>query len=167
MLRSRRPFASPRLRGHVAPGAGGRRRDPVLDHPARLSVSGQPDARVVVLLYRRVHRSTTTGKSSPVSVGDRRDGLSGGASSILDLVFGYPFAYILIRKIRYREFVRTMMTFPLFGPLYLAFGLFYILLPNGPLGPALHDARASTSPSTSSRRLRCSSRWRSSRSPSW
>ena len=58
-----------------------------------------------------------------------------GASSILDLVFGYPFAYILIRKIRYREFVRTMMTFPLFGPLYLAFGLFYILLPNGPLGP--------------------------------
>jgi putative spermidine/putrescine transport system permease protein len=56
-------------------------------------------------------------------------------SSILDLIFGYPFAYILIRKIRYREFVRTMMTFPLFGPLYLAFGLFYILLPNGPLGP--------------------------------
>ena len=58
-----------------------------------------------------------------------------GASSLLDLVFGYPFAYILIRKIRYREFVRTMMTFPLFGPLYLAFGLFYILLPTGPLGP--------------------------------
>jgi ABC-type spermidine/putrescine transport system permease subunit I len=58
-----------------------------------------------------------------------------GASSVLDLIFGYPFAYILIRKIRYREFVRTMMTFPLFGPLYLAFGLFYILLPNGPLGP--------------------------------
>ena len=58
-----------------------------------------------------------------------------GVASLLDLIFGYPFAYILIRKIRYREFVRTMMTFPLFGPLYLAFGLFYILLPNGPLGP--------------------------------
>jgi putative spermidine/putrescine transport system permease protein len=56
-------------------------------------------------------------------------------ASLLDLVFGYPFAYILVRKIRYREFVRTMMTFPLFGPLYLAFGMFYILLPNGPLGP--------------------------------
>ena len=56
------------------------------------------------------------------------------AASLLDLLFGYPFAYILIRKIRYREFVRTMMTFPLFGPLYLAFGLFYVLLPNGPLG---------------------------------
>jgi putative spermidine/putrescine transport system permease protein len=56
-------------------------------------------------------------------------------ASLIDLVFGYPFAYILVRKIRYREFVRTMMTFPLFGPLYLAFGLFYVLLPNGPLGP--------------------------------
>ncbi len=57
-----------------------------------------------------------------------------GFASILNLIFGYPFAYILIRKIRYRELVRTMMTFPLFGPLYLAFGLFYVLLPNGPLG---------------------------------
>lgn len=56
-------------------------------------------------------------------------------SSLLNLLFGYPFAYILVRKIRYRELVRTMMTFPLFGPLYLAFGLFYVLLPNGPLGP--------------------------------
>jgi ABC-type spermidine/putrescine transport system permease subunit I len=58
-------------------------------------------------------------------------------SSLIDLVFGYPFAYILIRKIRYRELVRTMMTFPLFGPLYLAFGLYYLLLPNGPFAPAL------------------------------
>jgi ABC-type spermidine/putrescine transport system permease subunit I len=56
-------------------------------------------------------------------------------ASLIDLLFGYPFAYILIRKIRYREVVRAMMTFPLFGPLYLAFGLFYVLLPNGPLGP--------------------------------
>lgn len=58
-------------------------------------------------------------------------------SSGLDLLFGYPFAYILVRKVRYREFVRTMMTFPLFGPLYLAFGLFYVLLPLGPFGPLL------------------------------
>lgn len=58
-------------------------------------------------------------------------------SSLIDLVFGYPFAYILIRKIRYRELVRTMMTFPLFGPLYLAFGLYYLLLPNGPFAPVL------------------------------
>src|SRR5688500_14684366 len=60
-------------------------------------------------------------------------------SSILDLVLGYPFAYILIRKVRYRELVRALMTFPLFGPLYLAFGLLYILLPNGPLGPLLES----------------------------
>ena len=75
-----------------------------------------------------------------------------GVSSVLDLVFGYPFAYILIRKIRYREFVRTMMTFPLFGPLYLAFGLFYILLPNGPLGGIFRRCSGSMSPSTSSPR---------------
>lgn len=57
-----------------------------------------------------------------------------GTATLICLLFGYPFAYILIRKVRYRELVRTMMTFPLFGPLYLAFGLFYILLPTGPLG---------------------------------
>ena len=57
----------------------------------------------------------------------------GTLSSIVNLVFGYPFAYILIRKVRYRELVRTLMVFPLFGPLYLAFGLYYVLLPNGPL----------------------------------
>jgi spermidine/putrescine transport system permease protein len=53
-------------------------------------------------------------------------------SSVIDLVFGYPFAYILIRRVRYRELVRTLMVFPLFGPLYLSFGLHYILLPGGP-----------------------------------
>lgn len=58
-------------------------------------------------------------------------------SSLLDLIFGYPFAYILVRKVRYRELVRAMMTFPLFGPLYLSFGMHYMLLPNGPLGPLL------------------------------
>ena len=58
-------------------------------------------------------------------------------ASLIDLVFGYPFAYILIRRVRYRELVRAMMTFPLFGPLYLSFGLQYMLLPNGPLGPVL------------------------------
>ncbi len=56
-------------------------------------------------------------------------------ASFLDLLFGYPFAYILVRKVRYRELARTLMTFPLFGPLYLAFGMFYLLLPKGPAGP--------------------------------
>ncbi len=60
-----------------------------------------------------------------------------GLSSILDLVLGYPFAYILVRKVRYRELVRTLMTFPLFGPLYLSFGLSYLLLPKGPMGPLM------------------------------
>jgi len=58
-------------------------------------------------------------------------------SSIITLIFGYPFAYILIRKVRYRELVRTLMVFPLFGPLYLAFGLYYVLLPKGPLAGVL------------------------------
>ena len=86
-------------------------------------------------------------------------------ASVLDLVFGYPFAYILIRKIRYREFVRTMMTFPLFGPLYLAFGLFYVLLPNGPLGP-LFAARHQVAKYLFSR-AQFSFRWRSLRFRSW
>jgi putative spermidine/putrescine transport system permease protein len=58
-------------------------------------------------------------------------------SSLIDLIFGYPFAYILIRRVRYRELVRTLMVFPLFGPLYLAYGLSYIFLPNGPVSPLL------------------------------
>jgi putative spermidine/putrescine transport system permease protein len=61
----------------------------------------------------------------------------GFLSSLLTLVVGYPFAYILVRKVRYRELVRTLMVFPLFGPLYLAFGLYYVLLPDGPLAPIL------------------------------
>ena len=42
-----------------------------------------------------------------------------------------------MRKISYRGLVRTLMVFPLFGPLYLAFGLYYVLLPNGPLFPVI------------------------------
>jgi ABC-type spermidine/putrescine transport system permease subunit I len=60
-------------------------------------------------------------------------------ASVLDLIFGYPFAYILIRRVHYRELVRTLMVFPLFGPLYLSFGLHYVLLPTGPLGPTLES----------------------------
>jgi putative spermidine/putrescine transport system permease protein len=60
-----------------------------------------------------------------------------GLASLLDLLFGYPFAYILVRQVRYRELVRALMIFPLFGPLYLAFGMYYLLLPNGPVGGML------------------------------
>ena len=61
-----------------------------------------------------------------------------GLSSLLDLLVGYPFAYILVRKVRYRDLVRATMMFPLFGPLYLSLGLHYLFLPNGPLAPLLN-----------------------------
>ena len=42
-----------------------------------------------------------------------------------------------MRKIRYRDFVRAVMVFPMFGALYIAFGLRFILLPGGPATPIL------------------------------
>lgn len=58
-------------------------------------------------------------------------------ATLVDVVFGFPFAYILVRKVRYRDLVRATMTFPMFGALYLAFGLRFILLPGGLLDPVL------------------------------
>jgi ABC-type spermidine/putrescine transport system permease subunit I len=58
-------------------------------------------------------------------------------STIIDLVFGFPFAYILIRRVHYRDLVRALMAFPLFGALYLSFGLSFIFLPNTPFGNLL------------------------------
>jgi putative spermidine/putrescine transport system permease protein len=58
-------------------------------------------------------------------------------ATIVDLVFGFPFAYILVRRVRYRDIVRALMVFPMFGALYVAFGLRFLLLPNGVLGQAL------------------------------
>ena len=56
-------------------------------------------------------------------------------ATLADLVFGFPFAYILVRKVRYRNLVRALMVFPMFGTLYIAFGLRFILLPGGPATP--------------------------------
>jgi putative spermidine/putrescine transport system permease protein len=56
---------------------------------------------------------------------------------LVDLVVGFPFAYILVRKIRYRNLVRGFMVFPMFGTLYIAFGMRLALLPGGPLGSLL------------------------------
>jgi len=56
---------------------------------------------------------------------------------LVDLLFGFPFAYILVRKVRYRNLVRALMVFPMFGTLYIAFGLRFILLPGGPATPLL------------------------------
>lgn len=58
-------------------------------------------------------------------------------ATIADLIFGFPFAYILVRKVRYRNIVRALMVFPMFGTLYIAFGLRFILLPGGPASPIL------------------------------
>jgi ABC-type spermidine/putrescine transport system permease subunit I len=58
-------------------------------------------------------------------------------SVVIDLVFGFPFAYFLVRKVRYRDLVRALMAFPLFGTLYLAFGMRFILLPDATVGKLL------------------------------
>lgn len=60
-----------------------------------------------------------------------------GLATLVDLVFGFPFAYILVRKVRYRDLVRAFMVFPMFGALYIAFGMRFILLPGGPATPVL------------------------------
>ncbi|MCC6945581.1 MAG: ABC transporter permease [Thermomicrobiales bacterium] len=56
-------------------------------------------------------------------------------ASLFCLIFGYPFAYILVRKVQYRDLVRILMTFPLFGPLYLTYGIRFVFGVNGPLAP--------------------------------
>jgi ABC-type spermidine/putrescine transport system permease subunit I len=58
-------------------------------------------------------------------------------ATLVDLVFGFPFAYILVRRVRYRNVVRALMVFPMFGALYVAFGMRFILLPGGPADPIL------------------------------
>jgi ABC-type spermidine/putrescine transport system permease subunit I len=58
-------------------------------------------------------------------------------STLIDLLFGFPFAYILVRTVHYRDLVRAVMAFPLFGTLYLSFGLSFIFLPDSTFGKAL------------------------------
>jgi ABC-type spermidine/putrescine transport system permease subunit I len=60
-----------------------------------------------------------------------------GLATVVNLLFGFPFAYVLVRKIRYRDIVRALMVFPMFGALYIAFGMRFILLPGGPATPLL------------------------------
>jgi ABC-type spermidine/putrescine transport system permease subunit I len=58
-------------------------------------------------------------------------------STVVNLLFGFPFAYVLVRRIRYRDVVRAFMVFPMFGALYIAFGMRFVLLPGGPATPLL------------------------------
>lgn len=56
------------------------------------------------------------------------------AAAIVDVVLGFPFAYIMIRKVRrFGDLFRSILLVPLFGELYIAFGLWYLFLPKGPL----------------------------------
>ena len=61
-----------------------------------------------------------------------------GLATLVNLIFGFPFAYILVRKVRYRDLVRSFMVFPMFGALYVAFGMRFILLPGGIATPLLN-----------------------------
>jgi len=58
-------------------------------------------------------------------------------STVVNLLVGFPFAYVLVRRIRYRDVVRAFMVFPMFGALYIAFGMRFVLLPGGPATPLL------------------------------
>jgi ABC-type spermidine/putrescine transport system permease subunit I len=87
-------------------------------------------------------------------------------STVVNLVFGFPFAYVLVRRIRYRDLVRAFMVFPMFGALYIAFGMRFILLPGGPATPCCRRS-ASRAPPSSTACRRSSSPCRSSRSRSW
>lgn len=60
-----------------------------------------------------------------------------GLSTLVNLIFGFPFAYTLVRKVRYRDLVRGFMVFPMFGALYVAFGMRFVLLPGGMATPLL------------------------------
>lgn len=54
-------------------------------------------------------------------------------ASCINILLGYPFAYLITRKIKYRTLINGVLLVPLFGELYIAFGLWYLFLPGGPL----------------------------------
>jgi ABC-type Fe3+ transport system permease subunit len=56
------------------------------------------------------------------------------AAAFLDLLLGFPFTYIMTRRIRkFADVFRAIMLVPLFGELYIAYGIYYLFLPGGPL----------------------------------
>lgn len=55
-------------------------------------------------------------------------------AACLDLLLGFPFAYMMTRRIRrFSDVFRAIMLVPLFGELYIAYGFYYLFLPGGPL----------------------------------
>lgn len=57
-----------------------------------------------------------------------------GLAGLIDIILGYPFAYFMLRKVRkFADVFRAILIIPLFGELYIAYGLLYLILPGGPL----------------------------------
>jgi ABC-type Fe3+ transport system permease subunit len=55
-------------------------------------------------------------------------------AALIDLLLGFPFSYIMSRRIRrFSDTFRAIMLIPLFGELYIAYGFYYLLFPGGPL----------------------------------
>lgn len=61
-----------------------------------------------------------------------------GLAGLIDVILAYPFAYFLLRKVkRFGDVFRAILIIPLFGELYISYGLFYLTLPGGPLAAIL------------------------------
>jgi ABC-type spermidine/putrescine transport system permease subunit I len=59
-------------------------------------------------------------------------------AATLDILLGYPFAYFMVRKVkRLADVFRAILIIPLFGELYIAYGLLYLILPGGPVANLL------------------------------
>ncbi len=54
------------------------------------------------------------------------------SAAFLDLLLGYPLAYLLVRKkILFQNVIRASLVFPYFGDLYISYGLWNMFLPGG------------------------------------
>jgi spermidine/putrescine transport system permease protein len=63
-----------------------------------------------------------------------------GVAATIDILLGYPFAYFMLRKVRkFADVFRAILIIPLFGELYIAYGLLYLILPGGPIAHILES----------------------------
>ncbi len=63
-----------------------------------------------------------------------------GVAAIIDVLLGYPFAYFMLRKVKkFADVFRAILIIPLFGELYIAYGLLYLILPGGPVAHILES----------------------------
>lgn len=67
--------------------------------------------------------------------------------SVVALILGYPFAYILARKkTKLKGFAQIALVFPLYGWVYFCYGLVYIFLPHGIFNSVLMDLHLISKP---------------------